>query len=299
MIADLLGQINTSPSLSGADGLTGSDIVDYHSSPQAADFNFVPNSFGWDAAQIQVALTGSFPVISPSGSLTLEDNLSDLQPRNHMYISAGVSNLSLTFPLNSTLLANGFHELTAVAYEGTHVRTQKRLAQNVYVQNGPLSATFTAAPSVTNIPVGATLQFTVTANTNNITKIELFSTGGSIGVSNNQSTVVFSIPAATLDIGLHPFYAIVTASGGAQYRTDTKWFRISATELPFNITITSPPPVLTWTATVGSSYDVLSTTNLLDPFQLRDVVIPTNSIGQWTETNASAATRFYRVRTSN
>src|SRR5207237_4384752 len=144
-------------------------------------------------------------------------------PREHLYINAGVSNLPLTFALNTSALANGFHELTAVVYEGSHVRTQKRVSQNVFVQNGPLSATFAALIGSTNVALEGTLQFSVTANTNNISKIELFSTGGSLSSVTGQSNVTFSVAATNLGLGLHPFYGIVTASTGKQFRTGTQW----------------------------------------------------------------------------
>jgi len=65
------------------------------------------------------------------------------------------------------------------------------------------------------------------------------------------------------------------------------------------LSITAPPPTLTWPATAGRSYDVLSASNLANPLQINASVVPTNSVGQWTDTNAGALQRFYRVRTSN
>ncbi len=56
------------------------------------------------------------------------------------------------------------------------------------------------------------------------------------------------------------------------------------------------PALLTWNAAAGRSYDVLSATNAAGTFQLRAAVIPTNSTGQWLETNAIPAQQFYRVR---
>ena len=134
----------------------------------------------------------------PSTAVKLDENLSDLQPRAQLYITAGVTNLPLTFAFNTTTQADGFHELTAVAYEGSHVRTQKRVAQDFQIQNSSLSAAFTVLVGDTNSAVEATLQFSVIANTNNISKIELFSTGASLGSVLNQSNAVFSV-AGTLD----------------------------------------------------------------------------------------------------
>ena len=172
--------------------------------------------------------------------------------------------------------------------------------KSVRIQNTPLSATFTSFPGGSNIAVEATLQFTVTANTNSIAKIELFSTGGSLATVTNQSTANFSVIGTNLDLGLHPFYAIVTANDGNQYRTETKFIRLVGVESPFPIQLTGPSPfLLSWPAIAGRSYDVLSANIITNTFQFRDTVIPTNfGIYQWLETNPNSPQRFYRVRVS-
>jgi hypothetical protein len=183
--------------------------------------------------------------------------------------------------------------LTAVAYEGSHVRTQKRLAQNVLIQNSSLTAAFSLVAGGTNSFVGTTLQFSVVANTNNVSKIELFSTGGSQGSVLGQPSALFNVAGTNLGVGLHPFYAIVTSA------TETKWIRLFATEPTFPVSISTPPVKLTWPATPGKTYDVLTSTNVVGTYQVRDSVTVSNSLGQWVETNASSVQRFYRLRTTN
>ena len=56
----------------------------------------------------------------------------------------------------------------------------------------------------TNVTLEAPLQFAVEANTTNISVIELFSTGGSVGAVANQQAAVVSVPSASLGLGLHP-----------------------------------------------------------------------------------------------
>ena len=241
-------------------------------------------------------MTGSF-TISPTTTGPLQDNLNDLRPRNHLYLTAGLTNLNLTFPFNTTANADGYHELTAVAYEGSNVRTPKRVAQNVRLQNNTWSATFTTLLGGTNTALEATLQFAVAANTSGITNIELFSTGGSLGASNNVNSTSFAIPASYLGLGLHPFYALVTRNDGKQYRTDTKWMRIVGADSPFNVSILGPAPTLSWPASAGRAYQVLSTTNVTNTFTSRAAVTPTNSTGLWSEPNHTDPQRYYRVMT--
>ncbi len=286
---------NTSPSLQDSNGLAGEDLQSGTLPVPFVQFHLRALSTGYAAAQIQASVTSSLTV-SPSGAHPLTFNLSDLQPRNHLYITAGTTNLSFAFPFNTTLSSDGYHELAAVAYEGSHVRTQTRATQNIRIQNTSLSATFSVLVGDTNTAVEATMQFAVTANTNTISKIELFSTGGSLGAVSNQSSATFSVAATNLGLGLHPFYAIVTATNGKQYRTETHCIRLVGMDSPFTIQIDAPPPVLVWPATAGRSYDILSATNLTDAFQVRDTVTPSNSLGQWTETNLAPTQLFYQVR---
>ena len=309
LIQGLLSMVNTNAALQGSDGVVAEDFCSYSplteelilvGGQQNPQFNLRARSAGWDAAQFQANLSGSARfTIQPSGTQRLEKNLADLQPRNHLYLTAGLTNLPLTLTFNTTTQADGYHELTAVVYEGSHVRTQKRIAQTVRVQNSSLAASFTTLVGDTNTALEATLQFSVIANTNNISKTELFSTGGSLTNLSNQPNAVFSVAGTNLGLGLHPFYAIVTAGNGKQYRTETKWIRLVGTDARFPVSLTAPPPKLAWPAAAGRRYDILSTSNLSAALQTNLTVIPSNSSAQWTDTNAAPPRRFYRVRSSN
>jgi hypothetical protein len=303
----LLNSVNTNAALQGADGLVVEDIVMHEdfayalgTNDHSGDFDIHPRSPGWSESQIQVRILGSPSFgITPSGTNKLDANVTDLEPRDHLYLTAGATNLPVTFAFNTTTQADGFHELIAVAYEGSHVKTQTRASAKLLIQNSPLSATFDTLVGGTTSALETTLQFSVVANTGAISKIELFSTGGSLSNVLGQSTTTFSVAGTNMGIGLHPFYAIVTGTNGKQYRTETKWIRLIGRDSPFSLSISSSPVNLTWPATAGRSYDILSQTNLTNSFQVRSSVTPTNSLGQWTETNVSARERFYRVRTSN
>jgi uncharacterized protein (TIGR03790 family) len=295
-VQQLLALINATPALQGADGLVAEDFEAFN--PNSPNFNLRARGIGLDAAQIQVSLTGTFG-ITPAATVKLDENLGDLQPRNHLYLTAGTTNLPLTFAFNTSTNADGWHELTAVAYEGSHVRTQKRLSQTIRIQNTPLSAAFTSLMGGSNTALSATLQFSVVANTNDasINRIELFSTGGPWGVVSNLATANFSLAATNLHLGLHPFYALVTRADGKQYRTETKWIRIVDAEPPFHLQFVSPvpTPTLAWSATAGRRYEIHSSTNVAAPFTLHDAVVPTNSSAIWVETNPPPPRRFYRA----
>jgi uncharacterized protein (TIGR03790 family) len=304
-----LAAINASPSLIGPDGFSVEQINFHEEEPyrtfiygpndHSAEFTLRARSPGWRESQIQVALSGSSAfTILDAGTNRLDENVSDLQPRDHIYITAGVSNLAFAFPFNTTTNEGGFHELSAVAYEGSHVRTQKRISQNVRIANTPLAATFACLPCDTNTALESTLQFQVTANTNTISRIELFSTGGSWGVVSNQQSAAFSIVGTNLGLGLHPFYAIVMRNDGKLHRTETKWIRLINDDIPFTVDIFNGGPTLAWPAIAGRRYEILSALTVTNAFTLRDAVVPTNSLANWSETNNSAPQRIYRVRSA-
>lgn len=214
-------------------------------------------------------------------------------------MSSGATNLPVNFTLDTTPFADGYHELTAVAYEGTSVRTQTRVSRPVRFQNTALSASLNTLLGGPHTDLSATLLFSVVANTSDIRSIELFGTGGALGFVTNQATAFFSVAATNLGLGLHPFYAVVTATSGASYRTETAWIRLIGAEPPFSISLEAPSVTLSWPATAGRSYDLLTATDITGPFQPIATLIPSNSVAQWTDTNPPPVLQFYRVRTSN
>lgn len=299
LIKQLVDAINTNAVLKASDGVMVEDFVSYNVwlGRQGGEFNLLARSPGWPESQIQAQLSGSANfAILPANDVLLDENVSDLHPRNHLYLTAGLTELPLTFTLDTTTLPDGHHELTVVAYEGSHVRTQTRVSRFVRVQNTTLAASFDSLVGDTNTALEAALQFAITANASDITRIELFSTGGSLGTILNESAGVFSVPASQLGIGLHPFYCLVTRADDKSYRTETKWVRVIGNEPPFSLSVAGTAPTLSWPATAGRRYEVLSTTNVATGFSVRGAITPTNALGQWSETNNAASQRHYRVR---
>jgi len=232
LASQLYNAINANPALQGGDGVVAAD---YSLTPYGSLFFTVFNLYarnpGYQAAAIQIIPTVSshqVPSFSTSGS-TLTQNLSDLEPRNHLYVTADASSLALTFPLDTTTLADGYHQLTAVAYEGSDVRTETQVTVPVQIRNTSLSATMTLLDLTNQAPVQGTYHIQVTANTNDVSLITLYSTGGVLGTATNESDFTFQVEGTNLWDGLHPFYAIVGTSDGLEYRTQTQWVQLGAT----------------------------------------------------------------------
>jgi hypothetical protein len=291
---NLMNLINTNPALQSADGLIASDFFDDdpYGLPEAQFFLYARTS-GWPASQILAALATSTNLQAmPADTNPLADNINDLRPRNHLYLSSGLNSLAVNFACDTTQMPDGWHQLTAVAYEGTSVETQTRVTRNVRIQNTSLAATMAALPAGTNATLDRQLQFTVTANSANVSRLELFSTGGSVSVATNQAAAFFQVSAEFLGLGLHPFYALVTDQAGERYQTQTVWYRILPT---ITLTLTGTPPVLAWPAIPGRQYELQSTTNLAVAFETVATIAATNSVIQWPITTTGGE-GFYRVR---
>ena len=295
LTSNLVNSVNANPALQSAAGVRATDFGDDTGCGIiAAQYTLYARSPGWPASQIQVELTASTNLLAlPSGINRLQDNLTDLRPRNHLYVSSGALSLPVSARLDTTQLPDGYHQLTAVAYEGTSVRTQTPVSRSVRIQNTALTATFAALLAGTNATLEMPLQFSVTANAGNIARIELFSTGGSVGVVSNQPAAVFTAPSASLGLGLHSFYALVTDTTGNRYRTQTDWIRLVPS---FKLSITGRPLVLSWAAIPGQSYVVLATTNPATAFQPVASVTATNALAQWPISAPGGAAAFYRVQ---
>jgi hypothetical protein len=221
----MLNWINSEPALQGSDGLVAEDIkVDPFFGETT--FNLRARSPGPQAAAITAFFTTTVMFYcDPSIPAALTQNLADLQPRNHLYVSAGRSSLLFNLPLDTTTLPDGYHELTAVAYEGTSVRTQTRTTLPVQVHNSNLTAALALLDLPATAPVQGLYHIKVTASTN-ASAIRLFTTGGQFDAVTNQSSWTFNVDGSVLGAGLHPFYAVVETPNGLRYRTETSKVRL-------------------------------------------------------------------------
>lgn len=235
LAGQMYNAINANPALQTSDGVVAEDyfLTTYTGSPPiySTGFNLYARSSGYQAAAIQVTPMVSVQAPAPpavtTGGSTLTYNLSDLQPRNHLYVTAGAVSLNVTFPLATTNLADGYHDLTAVAYEGSDAQTQTRVTMPVQIQNTSLSATLTLLDLTNQAPVQGTYHIQVAANTGAVSSITLFSTGGPLSTASNVSTAIFQVNGTNLWAGLHPFYALVATTNGLQYRTKTQWVQFT------------------------------------------------------------------------
>jgi hypothetical protein len=217
-----MAMLNADPDLQGSDGIVAEDLlIDVFGK---ANFNIRARSPGLAASAVQIHFAAQGKIYpTPLNPVFVQGNLADLQARDHVYISSGATSLPLNFALDTTAIADGFHELTAVAYEGTSVRTQSRSVLSVQVSNTQMSASLTFPNATSTAQLGEPLQVNVTANAAHVSLLRLFSTGGLLASATNQPSAAFSVNSSKLGTGKHPFYAIVTSSDGHEFRTDVRW----------------------------------------------------------------------------
>jgi uncharacterized protein (TIGR03790 family) len=294
LVQSLVNLVNGTSSLQSPDGVLADDLYVDNTVP-VAQFFIYARTAGWPAAQIQATFTSSANLgVQPNGANLLQDNVSDLRPRNHLYISSGLSSVPVQFPLDTTQLADGFHELAAVAYEGTSVQAQTRTTRLVQVHNTTLTATCTPMVNVTNVTMDTPLEFVVSANTT-AARIDLFSTAGLVATAANQSTTILLAPSAMLGQGLHPFYAVVTDNTGRQFQTQTVWIRLVPS---FALTLAAAPPEVSWPAIIGQRYEILTATNLNSSYRVLGSLTATSTVAQWPLPAPAPGSTFYRVRLS-
>jgi uncharacterized protein (TIGR03790 family) len=227
LVQELARVVNSLPRLLGPEGLVMEDLAEGWFG--SASFNLRARSQGIEAAALAINFEASPDlVLAPeTGDFALKHNLADLQPRAHALVRSGQVSLPGQFYWDTRLVPDGFHELTAVGYEGSHVQTQKRVSLPVEVRNSELRADLDLPGLSGSNPVHLPVTIQVTANTNTITSIQLYSTGGLLRVSTNQSSTEFQVPGTELGVGLHPFFALLETADGLRYRTQVRHLRLT------------------------------------------------------------------------
>lgn len=307
----LIDQVHAHPALNGPDGVVIEDVnmhedwpfneYVYGTNDHSGEFNIRAVSPGWLASQIQARFRASPNLrVKPATTTSLDQNEPDLRPRAHVYLTAGLTNLPVRFNLDTTALPDGFHELTLVAYEGSHVRTQTRISRAVLIQNSDLRGTLALNSGGTNIPVNAPLVFSASANAGDITRIELLGTGGVLS-TNTQTPAMFTVDSAALGRGVHRFAALLTRADRTQFRTQPVELRIGNAlppEPPFEVSVDALR-VLSWSATPGRTYDVQRSTNGVQSFLSQGSVTADSPEATWQDPAPPAGGAFYRIRVAD
>ncbi len=207
------------------------------------------NSPGWPAAQIQTIFTGSTNLdASPAGTNTLEDNLGDLEPRAHVYLSCGATSLPVQFTLDTgqNALPTDFMTWTAGgAMRHQRVRTQTRVEQTFQFRNTALSALLhrRLAPDTNGNSQLRHCRKRHKYRADRAFQHGRIGCGGYEPGGGGTCGVVGYVGPGPASVS----YAVVTDANGDGYQTPTVWEQLPALQL----SLVGPLQTLRWPAIAG------------------------------------------------
>jgi uncharacterized protein (TIGR03790 family) len=217
LLRKLASAVNSDPNLQGGTGceMKWVTVTNVYIDPIQHEAYLVARTNTWQGYNLHV----TYSVVNQAGSTLVgpgftdhfNDNSNVLSARATIFLSEGRTNLVGTYSLVTTNLADGPHELTAVVYEGTAVRTQGRVTIPFVVDNNAVAC------AITNPPTGGTalLSESVTAyvQASSVTSVEFYVEGKRLA-STNAIPYVFSFAATNYGVGSVTLQAKAYASTG-------------------------------------------------------------------------------------
>ncbi len=153
----------------------------------------------------------------PGFTDNFNDNSNVLAARAMIFLSEGLDTLDSPYDLNTAALADGPHELTAVAYEGTAVRSQGRAIIPFVVDNNSAACAITNPPALTTFLLGDRVTAYVQASpgSGSITSVQFF-VEGKLLTATNSTPYVFAFSATNYGVGQLGLQAKAFSSAGEQ-----------------------------------------------------------------------------------
>ena len=139
-----------------------------------------------------------------------------LSARATVFLSEGRTNLAGAYSLNTTTLADGPHELMAVAYEGTAVRSQGRVKIPFVVNNHTASCVITSPADHASFLLGTSVTVHVSASAaggGSVSTVQCY-VEGKLLASTGTAPYVFTFPATNYGVGLVGVQARSVSSNG-------------------------------------------------------------------------------------
>jgi hypothetical protein len=214
LLTNLTAIVNSEPALQGNDGceMKWAFRPDPYGDTSVGEAHLVARTNGWAGYNLYASITA---IQQPGSSLTnstesglFNGNEVDLTARAEIFISAGRSNLTVHYVVDTTAWPDGPHDLLAVAREGTAVGTQGHDEKRVIIRNTDLECRITNLSEVSYAVLGQTVPVQVQAwNPESvITGIAFYAEGKWVG-QQATSTAEFSIDTGDYGIGILHLYA--------------------------------------------------------------------------------------------
>ena len=208
LLTNLAATVNADPGLTNSRGCVLKWVMD-------GEGYLVARTNGWEGGGLFV----SYSVITQPGStLTgpdftdqFNDNSNMVTARATVFLSEGRTKLTASYSLDTTVLADGPHELMVVAYEGTAVRTQGRVTIPFVVDNHSVACAITNPPACGTALLSGSITAHVQASA--ATSVEFY-VEGKLLASTNALPYVFLFAATNYGVGQVTLQAKAFASGG-------------------------------------------------------------------------------------
>jgi uncharacterized protein (TIGR03790 family) len=206
VMTQLMGVINANPALAGPDGAvakylnyevtTNVEAVLQARSPGPPGFNLlVDYTIARASPHLGLGTNESF-----SGHF--DDNVDVLRGRGEVFLSAGRPALTTVCALATTSLPDGPHELCAVAYEGSALKTQGRAIAPFSINNNSITCVVARPLPLQSSLRGAALTAEVSAATGDgaVTQVVLYAEG-KLFARTGAPPYAFAIPTTNFGAG--------------------------------------------------------------------------------------------------
>ena len=199
---NLIAQLNSHPTLQGPDGVNAQFPA--HFTSTVSSFHVFANTPGFAGHNHRVSLTSTSTAdTAPPSLANLNSNEDTLRAQGMLFIHEGLASLSDTWAIDTTDLPDGPHEVTAVAIEGSAVRSRKHVRIPFLVDNHALACVLTLPEAGLPYLRGRPLPFAVTATPDGapITNLTLRINGRPITNATHTATWSGTIPTDDLGAG--------------------------------------------------------------------------------------------------
>lgn len=217
LLVNLAAAVNSDTNLQNASGCEVRWIgYDYETDQYEA--YFVARTNTWEGECLYLR----YDVIKQSGSGLIDgsfvdhlnDNADVLAARAAIFLSEGCTNLSASYRLIVTNLANGPHELSAVAYEGTAIGTQGRVRIPFLAANNTARCLITNPPNGSTFLLGDAVKAQVAASADSpVTSVAFYVEGKRVS-STDSAPCEFSFSTTNYGVGVVGLQARAYATNG-------------------------------------------------------------------------------------
>ncbi len=228
MMTNLMETINSDTNLQDSQGVRMALYAQNPNTSSQAEAVFISRTNSWQSYAPHL----DFEVISSSledtsASGLLNDNAHVLSARATLFLSAGRTNLSASYVLDTTALPDGPHTLRAVAYDGSGTRTQGHALLPFSVNNHSGTCAIVFPEHGANIAGGnvVTVLVDVALSPGTVTAVQ-FHAHGQLIAQNDTAPWTFAWDTAEQGAGLIDLQAKSFGDGGEEVSSAVNTVRV-------------------------------------------------------------------------